>query len=173
VQAIRTFLVDGERDRAGSTVCDDFLSARRLTASGRAKSRFRPVDEVSMTPHDDAARPNSRCEPAPASAHRDEPLPSEFAGDEEMTELIEYFLLELNQRIETIAAAWAEGDREQVCRIAHQLKGAAASYGYRSITDAAGALEQSLTKEEAELASAAEKLEDLVTLCRRAGGARQ
>jgi HPt (histidine-containing phosphotransfer) domain-containing protein len=52
--------------------------------------------------------------------------------------------------------------------IAHQLKGAAACYGYPSITESAAELERNLMAEEAELSALAEKVEDLLTLCRRA-----
>ena len=95
------------------------------------------------------------------------PLKSEFAGDADMADLIEYFVSELSDRVAGIEAAFGGGDERRLREIAHQLKGAAACYGFQSITDSAADLEQAMA-EEAELSALSEKVEDLVVLCRRA-----
>jgi HPt (histidine-containing phosphotransfer) domain-containing protein len=105
--------------------------------------------------------------------HSQGPLRSEFAGDPEMKELIELFLQELPVRIESIRAAMETGDATALKRLAHQLRGASAGYGYPTLGTAAGAVEdrikalgaeaapQTLTKIGAEVGA-------LVDMCRRA-----
>lgn len=102
----------------------------------------------------------------------DSPLYSTLQNDPEMAELIEYFLDELDQRVGSLHTACESADDEQLRTIAHQLKGAAAGYGYQSITDAARELEQCLEENESELSAIAEKVEALVHLCRQAAAAR-
>lgn len=96
------------------------------------------------------------------------PLLSEYAGDEDMSELIRFFVNELRNRVDGIEAAFGGGDERRLREIAHQLKGAAACYGYQCITDSAAELEQAILAEEAELSALTEKVEDLIVLCRRA-----
>jgi HPt (histidine-containing phosphotransfer) domain-containing protein len=96
------------------------------------------------------------------------PLRSKFAGDEDMAELVEFFVNEMQNRVAGIEAAFSSGDERRFREIAHQLKGAAACYGYPSITDSAAELESTLMAEEAELSALGEKVEDLLSLCRRA-----
>lgn len=97
-----------------------------------------------------------------------QPLLSEFAGDAAMTELIEFFTSELQDRMKAMHAAWVVGDTEQLRRIAHQLKGAAGGYGFPSITESAAELETILQAEEAEVSAIREQMEALIELCRRA-----
>lgn len=96
------------------------------------------------------------------------PLISEFAGDSDMAELVDYFVHELQERINSLQQAWSEGETDQLRRLAHQIKGAAGGYGFPSITAAAAELEQTLLAAEAESSTVAERLEELVSLCRRA-----
>jgi HPt (histidine-containing phosphotransfer) domain-containing protein len=109
-------------------------------------------------PNEPASRPGS---PLP-------PLRSEFDGDAEMSELIEFFIGELNGRIAAMHAALSNGDTAAMRLLAHQLKGAASGYGYPAITEAAARVEYGLLPEEAAISSVAEKVEELITLCRRA-----
>lgn len=69
------------------------------------------------------------------------PLRSELASDPDMAELIEMFLSELPQRLAAFEAAVKGGEVETLRRLAHQLRGAAAGYGYASIGTAAGSIE--------------------------------
>jgi HPt (histidine-containing phosphotransfer) domain-containing protein len=97
-----------------------------------------------------------------------EPLTSEFAGDPDMDELVQFFVGELRARVTALRESWDGGDRRQLQRFAHQLNGAAGGYGFPAITSAAGDLEQALLAEEAELSDLQEKVEALIQLCRRA-----
>jgi len=105
------------------------------------------------------------------SAPQDEngALVSEFAGDEDMVELVEMFVEELPDRISALEKALAEQDLETLAGLAHQLKGAAGGYGFPSITDAARAAE--LTSKAADdLEKLASEVEAIAELCRRARG---
>lgn len=95
-------------------------------------------------------------------------LVSEFSGDAEMAELIEYFLCELQTGVHKLNRAFEEGDQRQLCQLAHQLKGAAGGYGFPSITDSAAELERLLHADQAEASAVAERVEDLLVLCNRA-----
>jgi HPt (histidine-containing phosphotransfer) domain-containing protein len=98
----------------------------------------------------------------------DLPLVSEFAGDPDMRDLIEYFLGELQQGVQQLANAWAAENLSELRTLSHQLKGAAGGYGFPSITACAAEVESLLKAGEAEAAQLAEKLEQLIALCRRA-----
>lgn len=101
------------------------------------------------------------------------PIHSQFAGDPEMKELIELFLSELPVRIETLRAAHAAGDSVALRRLAHQLRGASAGYGFPTLGTAAGEVEDRLraldcvTAPQA-LAKIGAEVSALVDMCRRA-----
>lgn len=97
-----------------------------------------------------------------------QPLYSEYLGDEEMADLIEFFVAEMRDRVNDLEAALQSGDETLLREMAHQLKGAAASYGFPSITQVAGELERSLLAEEAEVSALTEQVEGLIDMCRRA-----
>lgn len=99
-----------------------------------------------------------------------EPLESEFATDPEMSELVEYFVSEMDDRIGSLRSAWETEDRDALQRLSHQLKGAATGYGYPQITDAAAELEGGL-KSDGAISDFARAFDELVTLCKRASKA--
>ncbi len=96
------------------------------------------------------------------------PLTSEFAGDAELTELVEFFVAEMDARIGDLKSALDAQDLAALRRLAHQLKGAAGGYGFPVIGDAAAEVERSIQGDEADLAAIRERAEDLIILCRRA-----
>lgn len=97
------------------------------------------------------------------------PLVSEFANDPDMVELVEMFVSEIPDRVELLRTAWDERDIESLARLAHQLKGASAGYGFSPIGLAAGDLEQSLKSDiEENLQEVTKQLDELVDLCNRA-----
>jgi histidine phosphotransfer protein HptB len=69
-------------------------------------------------------------------------LYSTLADDPDIGELVELFIDELPERIAALQAAFAAGDVEALRRCAHQLKGAAGSYGFDAMTPALQSLEQ-------------------------------
>ncbi len=96
-----------------------------------------------------------------------EVLISELAGDPDLAELIALFVRELPERAKAIQQAVEEVELESSLKLAHQLKGAAGSYGFPAITKAAAAFEQS-TRNGCPLEQLAAEAEKLVALCRRA-----
>jgi len=100
-----------------------------------------------------------------------EPLHSELVDDPDMRELIDFFVGELPDRIHAIESALAEGDQLTLQRLAHQLKGASAGYGFRVIGEAAAQVESLVKTNEApleEIDGLKTRVEDLLALCRKA-----
>ena len=97
-----------------------------------------------------------------------EPLFSELASDEDMMELVEFFVDELQQRISALESAMQGSDEAELKTLAHQLKGAAGGYGFPTISECAGDLEQGVMSCEGDISSVTEKVEALINLCRRA-----
>jgi HPt (histidine-containing phosphotransfer) domain-containing protein len=98
---------------------------------------------------------------------RDESLIySSFGGDPDLAELVEIFVSEIPERVSAIESALREDDFEAVRRLAHQLKGAAGSYGFDSLTPAAAAIE-SRAGGDASPEAIREAVRDLESLCRR------
>lgn len=101
------------------------------------------------------------------------PLQSAYAGDPEMAELVGMFVRELPVRLEAFVGAWRAGDREALCRMAHQLRGSGAGYGFPALSRAAADLESALRGLDGSAAGAAteaiqSKVEALLAVCRRA-----
>ncbi len=96
-----------------------------------------------------------------------QPLVSEFAGDPDMVEIVEYFVGELPSRIAAIRSAASESNVASLTTLAHQLKGAAPGYGFQSIGEAAGVLEASLRSSEGSIDRVMGQIEDLASLCER------
>jgi HPt (histidine-containing phosphotransfer) domain-containing protein len=97
-------------------------------------------------------------------------LYSELASDPDYAELVEMFVGEMSQRVERLQNQFAERNWRELTTTAHQLKGAAGSYGFPAITPAAARLEQAVRSGQME-DDIEQCLAELVTLCRsvRAG----
>lgn len=100
------------------------------------------------------------------SSESETPLRSRFCNDPDMAELVTYFVEEIPQRIEALREYCDSGDREGVQRIAHQLKGSSAGFGFDEIGQAAACLETPL-KEEASLDDVKAQIDELTDLLRR------
>nr|MCU0617991.1 ATP-binding protein [Gemmatimonadaceae bacterium] len=72
-------------------------------------------------------------------------LISELAGDPDLGEIVQAFVESAPARLRAIETAAADGDHALLARLAHQLKGTGASYGYPQLTQAAKALEHAAT----------------------------
>ena len=100
------------------------------------------------------------------------PLRSQYADDPEMAELVDLFVDELPQRVEALRAAFDAGDAPSLRRLAHQLRGAGAGYGFPAIGEAAGEVETRLRtagNAAPELPNGLNRqLNDLIDLCSRA-----
>ncbi len=87
-------------------------------------------------------------------------------ADSDLDELIEMFVQEIPERVNDLETQARDRDWQQLTRTAHQLKGAAGSYGFSGITLSAAQLESALKdgRPEEEILSSLDELRDL---CRR------
>ena len=91
---------------------------------------------------------------------------SSLGADPDLGELVEMFVQEMPDRVSALETQAQSRDWAQLTRTAHQLKGAAGSYGFHALTPLAARLEHSARagqQEDQILAS----LADLLDLCRR------
>jgi HPt (histidine-containing phosphotransfer) domain-containing protein len=95
------------------------------------------------------------------------PIHSDLASDADMLEIIQMFVDEMPERVARLEEAWHESNIDSLARIAHQLKGASAGYGYSAVGDAAAALESSLKSADHDLSSVQSQFEELINLCTR------
>ncbi|MGD9790870.1 MAG: Hpt domain-containing protein [Phycisphaerales bacterium] len=100
------------------------------------------------------------------------PLRSDLAADPDMKELVELFVSELPARADSVINAYQSRSLDTLQRLAHQLKGASAGYGFAPIGQAAASLESQIlalnTNAEDHVRSLASQVDELVELCRRA-----
>lgn len=98
------------------------------------------------------------------------PLRSKFANDPDMQEIVRLFAEELPQRMATMNKAWGDQQLDTVKRIAHQLRGSSAGYGFPAVGQVAGKLEDEL-RAAPNTPDALEKLrtsvDELISMCRR------
>ena len=76
-----------------------------------------------------------------------ERIRSIYEDDPDMAELVRSFVADLARRVETLDQLLAEGNLQELQRLAHQLKGAGGGYGFPQITEVAACLEQSLVQD--------------------------
>lgn len=98
-------------------------------------------------------------------------LYSEFGLDPDLGEIVELFVQEMPDRVATLLDCLGAGDREGLRRVAHQLKGAAGSYGFQSISPCAADVENRI-RQGAPEEQIRQGVDILVEMCRcvRAGG---
>lgn len=98
------------------------------------------------------------------------PLVSTLASDPDMAELVQFFVDEIEERIDTIQTTAQSNDITGLRTVAHQLKGAGTGYGFEPISHTAGELERLIDVTEPPVVTQAiqEQVDDLIDLCRRA-----
>jgi PAS domain S-box-containing protein len=108
--------------------------------------------------------------PTTTESNASTPMPTAFvyshlAADPNLGELVEMFVQEMPDRINALETEARSHNWQQLTRIAHQLKGAAGSYGFEAITPYAAQLEIAARdgRQDEEILSA---LEELLNLCR-------
>ncbi|MEQ1572553.1 MAG: Hpt domain-containing protein, partial [Myxococcota bacterium] len=95
----------------------------------------------------------------------------DFGDDPDMLEIVVRFVTTLPDRGRSIRQAAEADDRLVLSRLAHQLKGCAAGYGFPSIGEAAAGLESTCKEPQAsadERSAAAERLSNLLDRARLA-----
>lgn len=75
-----------------------------------------------------------------------EPIRSDFAGDPDMSEIVEMFVAEIPSKLARLTDLWRSQKFDELRRTAHQLKGASGGYGFPQLGDAAGKLEHLLNE---------------------------
>lgn len=96
------------------------------------------------------------------------PVVSEFANDPDMLELIEMFVDELPQRIQSLQSSYESQMMDELQRLSHQLKGACGGYGFPTLGEAAAQLEGLLKSGPGDPTQVETALNELIDLCRRA-----
>lgn len=91
---------------------------------------------------------------------------STLATDEDVAELVEMFVVEVPQRMESLQKAAEQKDWESVERYAHQLKGALGSYGFGTVMPFAQDLEMA-TKDHLPPPVILQALQGLGEMCSR------
>jgi len=95
------------------------------------------------------------------------PLYSPLAEDPDLADLVTLFVDEMPDRIAGLLARLEQGDWEGLRRLAHQLKGAAGSYGFTPITPMAGRVEHAIRNGQPE-EQIRQSVGELIALCRQA-----
>jgi HPt (histidine-containing phosphotransfer) domain-containing protein len=95
------------------------------------------------------------------------PLYSTLAEDPDLAVIVAAFVEEMPERVGNLIRLAEGGDWEPLRQAAHQLKGAAGSYGFHPITSAAAQLEDAIRGSQPE-EDVRRACDDLVTLCRLA-----
>lgn len=96
-------------------------------------------------------------------------LYSSLGGDSDLGEIVELFVEEMPDRAATLLDQLEAADWKGLGRTAHQLKGAAGSYGYAPISDYAAVLEEAVGEREPE-EQIREAVDALIDICQRARG---
>ena len=92
---------------------------------------------------------------------------STIGSDPDLADIIAIFVDELPDRASKIEACFQRDDWDGLRQVAHQLKGAAGSYGFQPITELAARLESAVRNNESQ-ANIRDRLKALGSLCRRA-----
>ena len=96
-----------------------------------------------------------------------DPIYSTLGGDEDLGEIVEMFVDEMPDRVAVLLDQLNDSDWEALRRSAHQLKGAAGSYGFNPISPCAATLEYNIRENEPE-EQIRQAVADLADMCRRA-----
>jgi len=94
-------------------------------------------------------------------------LYSSLGNDPDLGEIVEMFVEEMPERVETMIGQLNASDWEGLRRSAHQIKGAAGSYGFDPISPCAAQLEHSICENgpEEQIRNA---VAELIDICKRA-----
>ena len=95
---------------------------------------------------------------------------SQLANDPDMAELVDLFVGELPKRVESLTQAWRTREFQALQRLAHQLKGSCAGYGFPALGTAAAKVENTIrakSPEEIKLEDLSAEVNELIALCHR------
>ncbi len=95
-----------------------------------------------------------------------EPIYSSLGNDPDLGGIVGLFVEEMAGRVATLLSQLEVGDWQSLRRTAHQLKGAAGSYGFHAVSPYAGKVEDTILDGEPEERIRA-ATDELVGICRR------
>jgi len=90
-----------------------------------------------------------------------------LVGDPDLEELVALFVREMPDRVAALESLLADCDWDALRRSAHQLKGAAGSYGFAPISPSAAKVEDAIRQTSSE-ESIRQAVAELIDLCERA-----
>ena len=131
-------------------------------------TKAQPCDDSTL-PSTPVARPSTAAPTTQSNASVSSPTSlfySRLATDPDIGELVDLFVEEMPERIDTLVALAKSSDWSELTRNAHQIKGTAGSLGFGQLTPYAARLEavaRDANQEEKILAA----LDELLSLCRR------
>jgi HPt (histidine-containing phosphotransfer) domain-containing protein len=96
-------------------------------------------------------------------------LKSEFAGDQEMQEVLNEFVAGLPGQVKKLGELLDTSNLDELRRAVHQIKGAGGGYGFPTMTQSAAAAEQSI-KSSAPIDTVATQVRSLIGLIRSVQG---
>lgn len=101
------------------------------------------------------------------TANAAQPLYSTLATDPDLGEIVQLFVEEMPNRTANLRQRLEAADWGELRRAAHQLKGAAGSYGFEPITPAAARLEEAVDRAMPE-EQIRQMVDELIALCNSA-----
>lgn len=103
----------------------------------------------------------------PQTLNTNEPIYSSLGSDPDLADLVEMFVEEMPERLASFLTPFQQQNWQELRRAAHQIKGAAGSYGFPQISAMAAELEEAVS-DPPQPEQLAELVERLVNLCNRA-----
>ena len=96
------------------------------------------------------------------------PFVSDYLNDQGMAKIINIFLDEIPKRIAALQVFFNEDNRDEFCKMIHQLKGAGGGYGFTIITRTALGIEKKLRIPKKEWKEEIQKnFEDFIAILQR------
>ncbi len=98
---------------------------------------------------------------------KESPIYSEFSGDDDFEELIEFYVSSKEDKKAELNRLFLSGDYHQLAEVAHQMKGSAGGYGFSSLTSLAAQLEEGCRLKDKDVVTAkvAAVLDQLDRIC--------